>query len=55
MMALVNLVSVTAFAQLVLLAKERYAASDSQIGILFAAGGVGVFLCSLAAGPLRKR
>jgi MFS family permease len=55
MMALVNLVSVTAFAQLVLLAKERYAASDSQIGILFAAGGVGVFVCSLAAGPLRKR
>jgi MFS family permease len=39
----------------VLLAKERYAASDSQIGILFAAGGVGVFVCSLAAGPLRKR
>jgi MFS family permease len=55
MMALVNFVSVTAFAQLVLLAKERYAATDSQIGILFAAGGVGVFVCSLAAGPLRKR
>jgi MFS family permease len=55
MMSLVNLVSVTAFAQLVLLAKERYAASDAQIGILFAAGGVGVVLCSLAAGPLRKR
>jgi MFS family permease len=55
MMALVNLVSVTAFAQLVLLAKERYAATDSQIGLLFAAGGVGVVLFSLAAGPLRKR
>ena len=55
MMALVNLVSVTAFAQLVLLAKERYGASDAQVGILFAAGGVGVFVCSLAAGPLRKR
>jgi MFS family permease len=55
MMALVNLVSVTAFAQLVLLAKERYAASDAQIGLLFAAGGVGVVLFSLAAGPLRKR
>jgi len=55
MMALVNFVSVTALAQLVLLAKERYAASDSQIGILFAAGGAGVFLCSLAAGPLRRR
>jgi MFS family permease len=55
MMALVNFVSVTAFAQLVLLVKERYVASDSQIGILFAAGGVGVFVCSLAAGPLRRR
>jgi MFS family permease len=55
MMALVNFVSVTAVAQLVLLAKERYAASDAQIGVLFAAGGVGVFLCSLAAGPLRRR
>jgi MFS family permease len=55
MMALVNLVSVTAFAQLVLLAKERYAATDPEIGLLFAAGGVGVVLFSLAAGPLRKR
>jgi len=55
MMALVNLVSVTAFAQLVLLAKERYAATDSEIGLLFATGGVGVVLFSLAAGPLRRR
>ena len=55
MMALVNLVSVTAFAQLVLFAKSRYAASDSEIGLLFAAGGMGVVLFSLAAGPLRKR
>jgi MFS family permease len=55
MMALVNLVSVTAFAQLVFLAKARYAASDAEIGILFAAGGVGVVVCSLAAGPLRRR
>ncbi len=55
MMALINFVSVTAFAQLVLFAKERYAASDTEVGILFASGGVGVFLLSLAAGPLRKR
>ena len=34
MMALVNFVSVTSFAQLVLLAKTRYAATDSQIGVL---------------------
>ena len=55
MMALINFVSVTAFAQLVLFAKERYAATDTEVGILFASGGVGVFLLSLAAGPLRKR
>ena len=55
MMALVNLVSVTAFAQLVLLAKTRYTASDSEVGLLFAAGGMGVVFFSLAAGPLRKR
>lgn len=55
MMALINLVSATVFAQLVLFAKVRFAASDSEIGALFAAGGVGVVLCSLAAGPLRAR
>ncbi|MEA2662968.1 MAG: hypothetical protein QOH08_2540, partial [Chloroflexota bacterium] len=55
MMALVNFVSVTAFAQLVLFAKTRYAASDAELGILFAAGGGGVFLMSLIAGPLRRR
>ena len=55
MMALVNFVGVTAFAQLVLLAKLRFAATDAEIGLLFAAGGAGVFLCSLAAGPLRSR
>jgi len=55
MMALINFLSVTVFAQLVLFAKQRYAATDAQVGLLFAAGGVGVFLLSLAAGPLRKR
>ena len=55
MMALVNLVSVTAFAQLVLLAKSRYGASDPEVGLFFAAGGLGVVLFSLAAGRLRKR
>jgi MFS family permease len=55
MMALVNLVSVTAFAQLVLFAKTRFGATDSEVGILFAAGGLGVVLFSLAAGPLRER
>lgn len=55
MMALVNLVSTTTFAQLVLFAKVRYDATDSEVGLLFAAGGVGVFVMALAAGPLRKR
>lgn len=55
MMALVNLVSVTALAQLVLLAKSRYGASDPEVGLFFAAGGLGVVVCSLAAGPLRRR
>lgn len=55
MMALINLVSVTVYAQLVLFAKQRFAASDSEIGLLFAADGAGVVLLSLAAGPLRSR
>lgn len=55
MMALVNFVSVTAMAQLVLFAKERLQASDSQIGLLFTAGSIGVVVLSLLAGLLRKR
>ena len=55
MMALVNLVGATAGAQLVLFAKERLQASDSQIGVLFAADSLGVVVLSLAAGPLRRR
>jgi MFS family permease len=55
MMALINFVSVTVFAQLVLFAKQRFAVSDSQLGLLFAADGAGVVLLSLAAGPLRGR
>jgi Na+/melibiose symporter-like transporter len=55
MMALINLVSTTTFAQLVLFAKQELGAADSQVGLLFAAGGVGVFVCGLLAGPLRRR
>jgi MFS family permease len=55
MMALVNLIGTTTSAQLVLFGKERLQATDSQIGILFAADSLGVMLLSLAAGPLRKR
>ena len=55
MMALVNFVSITAFAQLVLFTKERLAANDTQVSLLYAAGSIGIVLLSLAAGPLRKR
>jgi MFS family permease len=55
MMALINFVGVTVFAQIVLFAKQRYGVSDSELGLLFAADGAGVVLLSLAAGPLRNR
>ena len=55
MMAVINFVSVTVPAQLVLFAKHRFAVSDSELGFLFAADGAGVVLLSLAAGPLRSR
>ncbi|HKY52342.1 MAG TPA: MFS transporter [Candidatus Limnocylindria bacterium] len=55
MMALINFLGVTVFAQLVLFAKQRFAVSDSELGLLFAADGAGVVLLSLAAGPLRSR
>jgi MFS family permease len=55
MMAMINVVGATVVAQLVLFAKQALHAEDSEVGILFAAGGAGVVVLSLAAGPLRKR
>lgn len=55
MMALVNFVGATIFAQLVFFAKHHLEASNAQIGLLFSAGSGGVIVLSLAAGPLRKR
>lgn len=55
MMALVNFVDTTAMAQLVLFAKERLQASDTQVGLLFTAGSVGVVVLALLAGVFRKR
>ena len=55
MMALVNCVGFTVYAQLVLFAKERLEASDTQVGLLYAAGFVGMIVLALAAGPLRRR
>jgi len=55
MMALFNFVGTTTIAQLVLFAKERLDASDSQVGFLFSAGSAGIVLLSLAAGPIRRK
>jgi len=55
MMALVNFVGATVGAQLVFFAKVRLNASNSQIGLLFAAEGAGVVVLSLLAGRLRRR
>lgn len=55
MMALVNFVMATTGAQLVLFAKQRLQASDTQVGLLFTAGSAGVVVLALLAGPLRKR
>ena len=55
MMALVNFLSSTVYAQLVFFAKERLQASDAELGVLYAAGSIGVIVLSLAAGRLRER
>jgi MFS family permease len=55
MMALINLVSATVYAQLVVFAKRQLEASDSRVALLYSAGSAGVVLLSLAAGPVRRR
>jgi MFS family permease len=55
MMALVNFVATTTYAQLVLFASDRLQASETQVGLLFSAGSAGVVVLGLAAGVLRKR
>jgi MFS family permease len=54
LMALVNGVGFTVYSQLVLYAKERLEASDTQVGLLYAAGSIGMVILALAAGPLRR-
>jgi MFS family permease len=54
LMALVNGVGFTVYAQLVLYAKERLGANDTQVGLLYAAGSIGMVVLALAAGPLRR-
>lgn len=55
MMALINCVGFTIYAQLVLFAKRQLGATDPQVGVLYAAGGAGMILLALVAGPLRRR
>jgi hypothetical protein len=55
MMALINLVAATVYAQLVVFAKRQLDASDSRVALLYAPGSAGVVLLSLAAGPVRRR
>jgi MFS family permease len=55
MMALVNFVEATQNAQLVLFAKARFHASDTQVGLFYTAGSIGIVVLSLLAGVLRKR
>lgn len=55
MMAIINFVAASQGAQLVLFAKEVLAASDAQVGLLYAAGSAGVVVIGLVAGPIRRR
>lgn len=55
MMAMINVVSTTAFVQLVLFAKRELGATDSEVGVFFAAAGVAMIVLGLLAGPLRRR
>lgn len=54
MMALVNCVGYTVYAQLVLFAKDRLDASDFRVGLLYAVGSAGMIALALAAGPVRR-
>ncbi len=54
-MALVNLIAFTTNAQIILFAQFQFRASDTQIGILYAAAGLGPVVLSLMAAFLRKR
>ena len=55
LLLLVNFILPTASAQLVLYAKQWFAASDPQVGLLYAGASLGTVVCSLAVGRLRER
>jgi MFS family permease len=54
LLLLVNFILPTSSAQLVLFAKQWFAASDTQVGLLYAGGSLGTVVFSLVAGRLRK-
>ena len=55
LLLLVNFILPTSSAQLVLFAKNWFAASDTQIGLLYAGGSLGTVVFALAARQLRGR
>jgi MFS family permease len=54
MMVFVNFASQTVSAQIVYFSKVQLHANNTQVGLLFSANAVGIFLLSLLAGPLRR-
>lgn len=55
MMAIINFVGATQGTQLVFFAKEELSATDTQVGVLYAAGSAGVVVIGLVAGAIRRR
>lgn len=55
LLALLNFTIATQWSQLVVFAKDRLHATDSEISILWAAGSVGVIAFAMAADRLRQR
>src|SRR5258708_26158630 len=55
LLLLVNFILPTSSAQLVLFAKQWFAASNTQVGLLYAGGSLGTVVFSLVAGRFRKR
>jgi hypothetical protein len=55
MMALINFVGATEWAQLVLFAKRVLSTTDTGVSGLYAAGAAGIVVLSLAAAPIRRR
>ncbi len=55
LLLLINFILPTTGTQLVLFAKQWFTATDTQIGLLYAAGSLGTVVVSLAAGHFRKR